>query len=186
MATIRRYVVTWSGLSGLPGVSVFYSASGVDVSTDLATFFNAIKSGIPAPCSWSIPGSGDTLDSDTGHLNGAWTGGTPATVTSSSSAAYAAGTGMYIRWVTGGLRNSRKFQGRTFICPIGAGLYETDGSISGSYLTTVQNAADALVAGGPCLIWGRPSGPGATDGIVNPVVGAVLPDKVTSLKTRRR
>ena len=186
MATLKRYVVEWTGLTGLPGISVHYSDNVSTLTSALTAFYTALGAVTTTPLSWSIPGSGDTIDSGTGTLNGAWSGGTPATVVPSSSTSYAAGTGMMVRWNTGAIRNGRKLQGRTFICPIGSGLYDTTGTIATSAITTVQTAATALVTAGGLVIWGRPGDTPPTNGVAVSVVSATVPDKVVSLRSRRR
>jgi len=177
--------VTWQTGAGGQGLSVFYTQSSDDVTTNLATFFNAIKAIFPAAVSWSIPNTGDLIDSATGTLTGIWVGGTAASITSSGSGTYAAGTGMFVKWGTGVIRAGRKFQGRTFLCPVLAAVYDNDGTITGTNLTLVGNAATTLAAVGKLRLWGRPSAPGAADGIQSVVSVSSVPDKVTSLKTRR-
>lgn len=185
MASLRRVPVVWTGLTGLPGLSVFYCASADDVTTNLGTFFNAIKGSFVSPLSWSIPASGDEIDEATGTLTGSWTGGTAASIGASGSGAYPAGTGGMIRWTTGQIVNGRKFQGRTFLTGIMSSQYDTDGTILAASLTTWQSAASALVAPGKLRLWHRPSSPGAADGTSRAVVAGVAVDKVTSLRSRR-
>lgn len=185
MADIRRVVVDWTTGPGGRGVSIYYTAAADDVTTNLATFYNAIKGAFPSAVTWSIPSAGDKIDVDTGHLTGTWSGGTAAVVVGGGASAYAAGTGFYVRWLTGGLRNSRKFAGKSFMVPILASIYDSTGTIDNANLGTFQTAANALVTANKLLVYGRPIKPATTGGITNPVTAAVVPDKVTSLKTRR-
>jgi len=185
MVDIRRVPVDWQTGAGGAGVSVFYTVDPDDVTTNLGTFFNAIKALFPTAVSWAIPASGDTLDVVTGELTGAWSGGTAATVTGTGGGTYAAGTGAYVRWLTGSIRRGRKFQGRTFLCPIIASVYDNDGTLTSGNVTIFQNAANTLVATNKLVIWGRPIPFGAGNGAADQVAAAVVPDKVTSLRTRR-
>jgi len=185
MADIRRVPVAWTTGPGGAGLSVFYSASADDATAALGTFFNAIKGLFPGAVTWSIPAAGDKLESSTGALTGTWSGGTAATVTGSGAGNYAAGTDLYVRWLTGGLRNSRKFQGRTFLVPVLTGGYDSSGTIDNSNLSTVQTAVNTLVATGLLILWGRPIAPSTSNGLINPITAGVVPDKVTSLKSRR-
>jgi len=185
MATLKRYVVEWSGLTGGPGVSVHYSDNTSTLTSALTTFYTYLGTLCSTPLTWTVPGNGDTIDSGTGHLVGAWSGGTATVVTCSSSVAYAAGTGCMVRWNTGAIRNTRKLQGRTFICPIGAGLYDSSGTISNAVVTGLTAAATALVTAGGLMIWGRPLDDPPTNGVAVSVLSATVPDKVVSLQTRR-
>jgi hypothetical protein len=185
VAAIRRVPVSWTTGPGGAGVSIFYSAFGTDATAALGTFFNAGKAKFNTGVTWAIPSSGDTIDENTGLITGAWTGGTAASISGTSSGAYAAGTGYYINWLTGTIRNGRKFRGRTFMCPIIITSYATDGTIDNSFLTQMQTDATALAAAGVLKVWGRPTTPGGSDGISQTVVAGQVPDKVTSLRTRR-
>ena len=185
MATLNRYKVVWTTGPGGAGLSVFYTLAADDVTTDLATFFNAIKGGIPTAVTWQIPSEGDQIDSSDGSLTGAWTGGTGATIAGTASGAYAAGTGMYVRWVTTTVRAGRRFRGRTFLCPISTALYDSTGTIDNTNLATLQTAATNLANTSKLVIWGRPLKNQPGTGMSSTVVGAVAVDKVTSLRGRR-
>lgn len=185
MATLRRVVVDWQTGPGGAGVSVFYTADPNDATADLGTFFNAIKGLFPTYVSWSIPSAGDTINSATGALVGAWSGGTSASITGTGSGASAAGTGMYVRWLTGTIIGGRKFIGRTFLCPVAVGGYASDGTLDSANQAAVQSAVNTLVTNGDLVLWHRPSSPGAGDGNVANISAGVVPDKVTSLKSRR-
>ena len=184
MANLQRIVCTWTGTSGLPGVSVFYGASGGTANADIKTFFTAIKDVLANPTSVSIPGSGDLIDDVTGTLTGAWSNPAGAgTATSAGSNIYAAGVGGYVVWETALIVGGRRLKGRTFLCPLNVGAYDTSGTLLATPLGVIQAAATALVTAGQTRIWHRP---GTTAGAsVNPSA-AVVPDQVTSLRSRRR
>lgn len=184
--TIHRVVVPWNGLTGLPGVSVFFTDSGSTLTSDLGTFFNAIKGLFPNGLTWQIPTSGDILDEVNGELTGEWSGGAGATIngTGGASLVYVAGTGAYVKWGTATVTNGRRIRGRTFLTGIGTANYDASGTISGSAITTLQGAASALVTAGNLKIWHRPQGGGGGGEAV--VTSATVPDQVTSLATRRR
>lgn len=185
MADLRRVPVTWTTGAGGTGVSVFYTFSADDVTTELATYFNAVKTAFPTAVTWSIPAAGDEIESSTGALTGAWGGGTAASITGAGGASlYAAGTGFYNRWLTGTIVNGRKLVGRTFMCPVVYTMYATDGTIDTTSLGTMQTAASALAASNKLVIWHRPTG-GLSNGVAASVAFAVVPDKVTSLRSRR-
>lgn len=186
MASILRVPVTWTGLTGLPGVSVFYWDGGVlsDLS-DLVDFFDTIKTRFPTGLTWTIPSSGDSISDSTGALDGTYAGLNGGTVAATGGAvAYAAGVGARVRWRTGGIRNGRRVVGSTFLAPISNNGYETNGTLSSAYLTDFTTAATALVATGALLTWSRPE-PGGSDGASHAVTGFEIPDRVTALRSRR-
>jgi hypothetical protein len=166
-------------------VSVFYTGDTDDITVQLGTFFNAVKSYFPNAVTWSIPAAGDKLESADGGLAGVWTGGTAAVIAGTGgTGSYVAGTGMYVRWLTGAVVGRHKLQGRTFLAPLMAAQFDV-GSIADLTVTAVQAAATTLVASNKLTLWHRPSSKGAADGTFRLVIGAVVPDKVTSLRTRR-
>jgi len=182
---MRRVPVVWSTGIGGSGVSVFYSPFGVDMTTELGTFFNAIKANFPNAVTWDIPASGDVIDETTGLITGAWTAGTAASVTATGGAvSYPAGTGAYIRWQTAGIVAGRRVRGRTFMCPLVIGGFDTSGTIAVVAQANLQASATILVGSGKMVIWHRPP-PGGSTGSSHAVIAAVVPDKVTSLRTRR-
>jgi hypothetical protein len=186
MTDIERHVLNWTGASGLPGVSVFYATVGMAANADIKAFFTSILGFFPSGMQIAIPGSGDLIEDSTGDLTGVWSN--PAgggVLTGGGTGGYAAGVGMYVNWRTGTIINSRRVTGRTFLCPITAAFYQSNGTITDANLAVVQGAADTLVAQDSILIWHRPS-PGGSNGDSATPAAAQVPDQVTSLRTRRR
>lgn len=182
----RKYVCTWTtGVQGGAGISTFYSAFGTDVTPDLNTFWGAVKSVFSDEVSVTVPTNGDVIDESTGLLTGAWTGGTGSTNAGSSHGAYAAGTGAFIKWNTGVVVGGHRVVGRTFIAPILAAGFDTNGTLAAGYVTIIQNAANTLAATGRLSIWHRPPVIGSPGGSMAPIVSATVPDKTTSLASRR-
>lgn len=183
--SLHRVEVVWNGLTGLPGLSVFYGANGSLLVADLNTFFNSIKAQFPNGLTWSTPAAGDIIDEVTGALTGEWSGGaaTSLVATGGAGAIYAAGVGAYITWGTTTIANGRRLKGRTFLTSIMTSKYDSNGTIDNSALGVFQTAANALVAGGNLRIWHRPTG-GAGGGL-GAVTSAVVPDRVTALRSRR-
>jgi hypothetical protein len=185
MATLRKVLVTWNGATGLPGLSVFYTAAADDATANLGTFFTAIKALFPSSLSWSIPAAGDEISDVSGQLVGGWSGGTAASVTATGGASYAAGTGSYIQWGTATIVNGRRLKGRTFLCPLTTSTYDTDGTITAAANTTVNGALTTLVATNKLRIFHRPLVHTFTGGISDVVSSGTLSDKTASLTTRR-
>lgn len=184
-STLRRVPVAWTTGVGGAGVSVFYSGDTDDLTSNLGTFFTAIRAFFPNAVTWTIPAAGDKIFDDTGHLAGAWTGGTAATVSANGGAlAYVAGTGCSVRWITGAIVGTHKLQGRTFLNPMLTSMFDTSGTMTDANVATIQAAATALVASNKLLVWHRPPKGGST-GTARLVIGATVADKVTSLRSRR-
>lgn len=178
--------MSWDGLPGLPGVSVFYAgvSTNLDVSS-LKTFFTALAGLFPTPLSWTVPAAGDTLDSVTGALVGTWTATGSGTVQGSGgTGAYAGGVGARVFWNTTTVVGRRRLKGSTFLVPLLGTMYDGSGTIVNSVLTTIQTAADGLVASGvPWQVWHRPVL--NQGGVVDAFNGAIVPDRVAVLRSRR-
>jgi hypothetical protein len=186
MATIRRYRVLWGGLGALPGYSLFYSSAAGALASDLVTFFNAIKSVMPAGLQWDIPISGDTLDDASGMINGGWVDVGGGVVAGAAAGAYAAGTGAYTSWGTGAIVGGRRLRGRTFLAPLWGGCYDSSGTIATGTLAVLSPAVSALAAAGRMVVWHRPAAGGGGGGSSSLVTSGTVPDQVTSLRSRRR
>lgn len=191
MATINRIVIPWSGVNGFPGVCVFYSPSASTTAvTNIGALFASVKPLLPNGLTISIPGTGDQINDATGALVGVWTmSGSTTQVGSGGTGAWAAGCGARIKWLTGGIVNGRRVRGATFIAPLMAAQYDTNGTLLNTAVTTMSNAASTLAATGDTLIWSRPfaGAPGnpARSGSSYTVLSGFCPDQVTSLRSRR-
>lgn len=186
MASVRRIEVVWQGLTGLPGLSVFHSLDSVSGAlAAIRAFFLATQSLYPSGLTLSFPNSGDVFDSATGTLTGGWSDTAVANVPGSGAGAYAAGVGMFVKWNTGAIVGGRRLKGRTFLCPLGNDRYDAGGTIVDGSVTTVQTAANTLVATGTMNVWHRPTSPGGSDGALHVVTSATPLDKVTALRSRR-
>lgn len=186
MASIHRVVCEWSGGAGLPGYSVLYGVgTSTAVITELVSFFTSIADRIPFGVSVRVPSAGDSIEDSTGVLSGSWSGGAGSTVAGAGGATWAAGVGALCVWNTGGIRNGRRVKGRTFLAPLDDGGFDGSGSFTSTYINDLQAAATVLASSGELVVWSRPSAPGAGDGESNVVLSATIPDRVTSLRTRR-
>lgn len=188
MADICRVRVAWTGGSVVgPAVSTFYfDGAGSGWTASLSTFFNAIKTSFPTSLTWSIPNQGDILDTSSGDIIGSWVDGSPTPVFGTSSNQIVAGTGARIRWKTNGLRGGRRVTGATFLAPCDATLFDTVGTLDNTRRAAIETAAGSLIsAEGHILgIWSKPH-KDAADGLWSPVTAAEVPDKVSSLRSRR-
>ena len=184
MATLERILITWTGLTGLPGVSVCYGVLGGSAAADLGTMFTSLAGQFPSGLTVTIPNNGDTIDDATGALTGTWSAGSVVTMVASGTSTHAAGVGCYINWKTSAIVGGRRLMGRTFLAPLTNTLYDSQGTINSASLGPITTAANLVVAGGDLRVWHRPVG-GSGGSSAAPVAAAV-PDQVTSLRSRRR
>ena len=189
---MRRLRVTWSGIGGLPGLSTFYYGVASPNVSDCVTFFTTIKNLFPPGTSWDIPSSGDEIDDVTGELTGIWAGTGGGTVTANPSpGSYAAGVGARITWKTLVISSGSRVRGATFLCPLLGNNYEDNGTLTSTSLTTLRGAASTFAASGVAKgVWRRPKpAPGgigpARPGLYAAINSAEIPDRVTSLRSRR-
>ena len=199
MPLIARVKLRWTGLNGAPGYSVFHfrdfvgaepTVPDVQAAVDKVDAFAGIVRSLLLP-GLSLPTMADVdiLDEATGQLENTLNAVPDPAVTGAAPAGtMAGGAGAVITWRSGLVRNGRRLRGRTFIVPIASSQYEANGTLTASALTNLNNAAAGLTnpAGGSDLgIWGRPSGPGAADGIWGVVSGHSVPDMAAILRSRR-
>lgn len=185
MADVVRVRVEWNGLTGLPGISTFYvGTTDADIS-ELVTFYTAIKGLWTPGLTWTIPNTGDVLDTASGELTGTHIFTGAGSVSSSGTAGdYAAGVGCRVRWLTADVKAGRRVRGTTFLTHFKTNNFDTTGTILAASLTTIQTAASALVASGsPWGVYSRPvNGAGGSFHAWN---AATVPDKVAWLSTRK-
>jgi hypothetical protein len=192
MPNINRVRCAWTNFPGAPGLSTFYLADGSTDVTAIKTFFNAFKDDLPQGTVVTIPQAGDQIDVGTGKIVGSWSGtggGTALSVPAAS--AFSGSSGAMVRWQTGSVINGHRLSGRTYVVPIRGSDYDTNGSLSSAFTTTLQNAANALLGtlGANFLVYHRPqnttpSNPGSP-GSVAAVTSALVPDLAVVMRSRR-
>jgi hypothetical protein len=170
-------------MPGGPGVSTLYSITPGTFLASIRTFFNALAAYIPADVTLKFPGAGDTIDSATGSINGAWAESPPANVTCANANVYNAAGGALLHLQTGDIVNRRRVVGRLFLVPWGA--YQSDGTILDAAVTAANTAAATLLNSGNFVVWHRPTSKGASDGTAHTIIGGTVPDFATVLRSRR-
>lgn len=168
------------------GVSTFYfEGAPTGVTAALEDLYSAWGSWLPTGGGVTIPNTGDTLDSGSGVLNGIWTDGTATGAGFSGSPEHAAGVGARVTWTTDGITNGRRVRGTTFIVPLIRSAYDTDGTLTDGAKNALQDAADTFfgAVGDIMRIWSRPVG--GSGGSLSGVTGAIVPDTVSWLRSRR-
>lgn len=185
--TIARVRCEWAGTGVVgPALSTFYfSGSMTGIPAAVKTFFDSIGNQIPSGTSITTPSNGDELDEATGELTGAWTASGGGTTSCTGAGVFAAGAGLRVRWNTANVFLGRRVRGSTFIVPIVAAAYDSNGTIQGATVTQVGNAATALVTAGAggLRVWSRPNALGQY--ALSAVTSATVPDKVSTLRSRR-
>lgn len=183
---LNRVRVALTGAGGLPGVWTFHFGTSATDMTALRTFFDAIKSVFPNTVVIGVPNAGDTINEDSGQIEGAWTGPTQASVIGTGGVgAYLSTAGAMVRWNTPLVVNGRRPIGKTFLVPCMASHFSSAGTMAGAIVTTIQTAAQALVVAyaGELKVYHRPKdghgGVGAT------IIAATVPGKQVVLRSRR-
>ena len=185
MADMNRLRVTWSGATGLPGISTFYLPDTLTNVSSFVTFFNAIKAAFPSGLTWVIDASGDVINDTNGLLVGAWSGTGASSVTATGGSNYGAGMGGYITWNTTEVIAGRRLKGRTFLAPLDSGQYDNTGTLLNSTRATINAACTVLVAASGLLVWHKRTGSIPNTGSSHPAVSGIAPDRVTMLRSRR-
>lgn len=185
MTDLRRYEVSFGGSAVVgPGVSVFYSDSpSAGVAAALRTFYNSISDELGQGLSVNYPSSGDVIDDATGTVVGAWTESPQSATGGNISDGPVMGVGARIEWLTGFIADGRAIRGRTFIVPLARSRFDGAGMLTPACVTTLQAAANALIASTDLRIWRRPKT--GRPGTSATVTSALVPDQVSWLRSRR-
>lgn len=187
MANLARVRVPWGGtpVTG-DGVSTFYfDEAHSGFLSDVRTFFDAWKGWIAGGTTFSFPDTGDLIDVATGELTGTWAEPVAATIVATGIGQWAQGVGTRSVWRTSGIRRGRRVQGSTFMVPLTSGCFTGAGGLDDAIRALMLTASSNLVlaSGTNMKIYSQPDAAGA--GQQNTVIGAVIPDKVSWLRSRR-
>lgn len=185
MAVIERIRCQWSGFTGSPGLTTFYTDDAINFLPLVRTFFDAIKTLLPSAVTVSFEAFGARINDNDGSLNGSWSAGsTPAPVTGTIAGSYAAPAGVLVNWNTNTVVNGRFLRGKTFLVPSAA--LSSNGTVNDANIVTLTAAAVALLAGTPdMLVWHRPKTDPFVAGSSAAVLNPSVPDKIVVLRSRR-
>ena len=186
--TINRVRVPITNVVVGPALTTLYVGSGITDMSSIKTFFNALTNVQPNLLTYTIPSTGDQLNEANGAISGVWTGTNGGTAGSAAAAAsFSATSGAVIDWITSAIVNRRRVMGRTFVVPLTGVSYSNSGTISSTTVTTILNAANALIVAlaGELKVWHRPS-KGGSDGVAAQVVACRVPSKAMILRSRRQ
>lgn len=197
MPNIDRIRISLEGFNGGPGVATFYSLDGPSLLTALHDLWVAVAPSMPDDVSIVFPATGDRIDAAKGTLMGGWTGPQLDPIQGSNTNAYAAPAGALLQWGTQEVRDGSRVKGRTFLVPLSAGGYDTQGKLLLATLSNLQTAAQNMALNGQpyFCIWHRPfAGKPATltaparpahDGAAILVTNGTASSKVAILRSRR-
>lgn len=183
-----RLRATWSGAPVVgPGLTTFYALDGSPgFPAAVRTMLNTWASSIPSGITITVPNNGDVIDPATGTLTGSWTDGSaPAPISTTGTGVFARGVGAQVRWRTLGVVAGRRVVGSTFIVPINAGGFESDGTLGSATIAALLAGPTAYIAAAPyACIWSRPKG--ARPGTTHLITAASVPDRPSWLLSRRK
>jgi len=195
--TISKHLVTWTGLPGGTGYSLFYQNNAQGNPAPLGTFFGALATYFPPALTITVPNAGEVIDEVTGKMTGVWSAGTQVATVGTGTSPFAPSQGALLKWGTNNFRNGRRVWGKTFLVPLTATQYVTGGVITAAACNAIAAAGTTLITSfaGSMVVWSRPVyKPGAAPGdppvlvrpgAINPVVSATCPIKPCSLTGRR-
>lgn len=182
---IDRLRVGLTGSQIGSGVATHYALPNHNGQAALSTWWSGCAAHMPSNVFINVPPDGDTIEVETGLLQNVWSDGVTHTYTGGQGGAHAAGVGVCITWLTAGIVNGKRIRGRTFIVPLGGSRFDTDGTILDNTLSGIREATNTLLGAmdDGLMIYHRPVG--EAQGTAHAVTGFRLPDRVSSLKSRR-
>lgn len=183
----------WSGFPGAPGYSVFHFAGGGGLISDATQVAERVRAAfllvaprLPTSVSIEVQPTVEVLDSDTGVLSGFQEITAPTAVNGAAAGTYAGPAGAVVNWRTNDVRGGRRIRGRTFLVPLASAAFESNGTLSGSARSDVQDFADELLGGdldSEFGVWSRPVG--GSGGVFATATSASVPDMAAVLRSRR-
>ena len=190
MPEIGKIVTTFTGFTGAPGYSVHHffgdpytTSTAQDNVDDVQAYWNAIATWMPSSWRFAVNPDVQVLTEASGALIRVETTTPAAQSVFGTAAEYAGGAGAVSSWVTAEVHLTKQLRGRTFICPVGAGCYDSTGTLAPAVLTTLRTATTTLAAVANFGVYGRPvSGAG---GQWAAATGGSVKDHVAWLSSRR-
>jgi len=188
--------MTWTGFTGSPGYTNLHFLDPNDepsqtvldnVTVRCRAFFEAFKGYLPLSARIDYPNALQRYDTGTGELEAELAIASQTVTAGTGTGNFSSATGACVSWSTVGIVNGRKVRGRTFIVPMSAGSYDTDGTLTSAALTAINTGATGLVAPTidlPLAVWARPT-PGGSDGAAYDVTTYKVRDRTAVLRSRR-
>lgn len=147
MPDLYRIRAIWTGATGLPGITQWYTAADGTSGTisnarnAIGAFYAAVESHRPAGVVVTLETSGDIIDGTTGEIINSWTDSTGRTSLGTGAGTFAGGVGAFVRARTGAIFNGRRVRGGFYEAPLVSSAFDSDGTLSAA---TVEDYATAL------------------------------------------
>lgn len=151
--------------------------------TLVRNFYSGIKSLFGSTYKWTWDGTLQEVATTTPSLVGIQSGWTEQGSSGGNMDTGPAGVGLCVTWRSS-IAN-RRGRGRTFIAPLPAQWYQTDGTLLDANLVTLRTAANALVSGSVADGNGAVTVFSHVDNIARDIVAASVTDRVAFLSSRR-
>lgn len=200
MTGMLRATVVQSGYPGSPGYSNFYirhtdppSTAAAALVSALGVFFDGLATHMCTGWTWAINADVASVEDTDGSIDSYISTTPPTQAIFATTALYAAPAGAVVDWLTAGVVNSHRVQGRTFIVPLGGNEYQSDGSLTTASVTALLARSEAYrtAPGITPVVWSRPytAVPGkprpTTPGSSYTITARRVPDKTCVLRSRR-
>lgn len=192
--TLSKAVISWTGIVGQPGYTIFYASGNANVQAQLAPFFDAMKLYFPASVRIAIPNTGDIIEEADGRKTGTWGSGSTSVISGTGIGTYSPASGALIKWGTSAFQRGRRVVGRTFLVPLTTSAYDANGQVAATATAAIQAAATSFIttSGGVLSVWHRPLMDYSVKppvqklpGAAVPIITATVPVKVAVLRSRR-
>jgi hypothetical protein len=141
-----------------------------------------------------VPSTGLVINPADGLTRGTWSATGSAGNTGTATGNYSAASGTCLVLYTGAFNSkSHAIRGRSFIVPLGANSYDTNGTLDSTWMGALYTAASAVRTGStsfPWSVWNRPithGKPPVVDvvGTSHAVIELGVHDRVAVLRSRR-
>lgn len=147
---MRRIRTVWSGVAGTPWYSNHYfafSPGTVQLTLDaVEDFWIAVNGAICNEVFWQIESDVAVVDEATGDITSIETGTGGGGQGANTNDPLPWATQGLINWLTGQFSNGRQVRGKTYVPGLCEDGNTTGGVMSSGLQTTIQGAADGLIA----------------------------------------
>jgi hypothetical protein len=189
---VLEYRAQWL-TSGGAGVSVFHGrgttgtppeTAAQDLANRVRAFLFEMVNSLPDEVTLSFPDEVLDRNTSTGVLEGLHSVTAPAGFGGNVSGNFAAPAGARVHWNTEAIVSGRRLRGRTFIVPIAAAAYDTNGTLTSTFRTALLGAANTFIDSG-VNAWVEASVWSPTHGVQADITSVSVPDEAAILRSRR-
>jgi hypothetical protein len=198
MSSFFRVTINWTGFPGGPGFTNLFFKSAGDVAvtqaiaqeavTKVDAWLNTWQGDIPAVVTSRVDPNVVETNEQTGAQIGFFNTTSEAAQQGIGTGGYSAASGACINWYTNGALNGRRVRGRTFMVPLVASAFDTNGTLNDTRLALWRTNTQTLVndvSDSSLQVWHRPTVAAPTSGSAHPVTSLTINDKAAILTSRR-